>query len=444
MDLYRRMIGTLGFGLLALAFQCSNAGDAGTGTGATTGASAGSAGSSAAGGSGTAGAGGAGGVATTSTTTTTTAGTTGTAGATSTTATGTTSTTGTTGTAGAGGSGGAGGGGGSGGSAGGMSKLPVPPGPNNLPKPSGAAANLKVLPWAGFKAAVTYTFDDSQPSQIDHFAEVKATGVPVTYYITTVNAGYPGFDATWKDAFAQGSELGNHTVNHCNFNLTCPSGGQALATAQAEIDGATDYIKTKLGAPDVYTMAYPFGDTGYRAVAQSRFFLGRIAGPGNNNGMVAPGDSTDPFLMPVIPAVGGEPASKFNGDIDATRTQGNWLTFLFHTLLPDAQNWYAGVDIGAVTGSIAHAKSLSDVWIDTFANVGSYWLGQRTLQAVTPSVASGTMTWTWTLPPHFPPGRFMRVTVDGGTLKQNSTTLAWDGHGYYEVALDLGTLSWSP
>jgi hypothetical protein len=26
------------------------------------------------------------------------------------------------------------------------------------------APNLRVLPWAGFKAAVTFTFDDSQPS----------------------------------------------------------------------------------------------------------------------------------------------------------------------------------------------------------------------------------------------------------------------------------------
>jgi hypothetical protein len=112
--------------------------------------------------------------------------------------------------------------------------------------------------------------------------------------------------------------------------------------------------------------------------------------------------------------------------------------------LPDAQNWYAGVDIGTVTGSIAHAKSLSDVWIDTFANVGAYWLGQKTLEAATPTQAAGGTTWSWTLPPHFPPGKVLRVTVGGGKLKQKTTALAWDGHGYYEVSLDAGTLSWSP
>jgi len=159
--------------------------------------------------------------------------------------------------------------------------------------------------------------------------------------------------------------------------------------------------------------------------------------------MVGPADTTDPFLLPVIPAAGGEPMSKFNGDIDTAQTQGKWVTFLFHSLLP-GQNWYAGVDIGVVTGSIAHAKSLADVWIDTFANVGAYWIGQRTLQAVMPGAPGGSTTWMWKLPAHFPPGRFLRVTVDGGTLGQNNTILAWDGHGYYEVALDAGTLTWSP
>ena len=48
------------------------------------------------------------------------------------------------------------------------------------------------------------------------------------------------------------------------------------------------------------------------------------------------------------------------------------------------------------------------------------------------------------LPPHFPPGHFVRVTVGGGSLQQGGHTLTWDGHGYYEVALDAGSLTWSP
>ena len=38
---------------------------------------------------------------------------------------------------------------------------------------------------------------------------------------------------------------------------------------------------------------------------------------------------------------------------------------------------------------------------------------------------------------------YVRVTTNGGTLKQGSTILPWDDHGYYEVSLDAGSLTLS-
>jgi hypothetical protein len=35
------------------------------------------------------------------------------------------------------------------------------------------------------------------------------------------------------------------------------------------------------------------------------------------------------------------------------------------------------------------------------------------------------------------------VKVDGGSSTQSGTELVWDDHGYYEVALDAGTLTLS-
>ena len=47
---------------------------------------------------------------------------------------------------------------------------------------------------------------------------------------------------------------------------------------------------------------------------------------------------------------------------------------------------------------------------------------------------------TWTLPPHLPSGKVLRVKVESGTLTQpGGRTLAWDEHAYYEVALDAGS-----
>ena len=331
---------------------------------------------------------------------------------------------------------------------GGAAGLPLPLAAREVARPSGTTGQpgLRVLDWAGFKAAMSYTFDDSQPSQIDHYPELKAQRVRATYYINPSANWYPQwddptrFDAVWKDAMAQGSEIGNHTTHHCraadltdNDPNTCPNG---LASAGAEFDDTTNYIRTKIGQSGVWTTAYPFGDMDYKPAATSRF-------------MVAPGTGSDLMNLPLAQVPGdatadGHPVSAFNTAVDTALGQGKWMIYLFHTVLPaPTQNWGGGEDIGVITGNMSYAKSFGTMWIDSVVNIGAYWGGQQLLQAATPGTSGGVTTWTWTLPPNFPSGRKLRVTVNGGTLTQNGTPLSWNARGYYEVSLDAQSLSWT-
>ena len=41
-------------------------------------------------------------------------------------------------------------------------------------------------------------------------------------------------------------------------------------------------------------------------------------------------------------------------------------------------------------------------------------------------------------------GKYLRVTVTGGTPMQGGAAVDWDDHGYYEVALDTGSLTLAP
>jgi peptidoglycan/xylan/chitin deacetylase (PgdA/CDA1 family) len=304
-----------------------------------------------------------------------------------------------------------------------------------------------VLDWAGFQAAISYTFDDSQPSQVEHYPALKSQRVRVTYYINPAVNWIPNFDATWKDALAQGSEIGNHTTHHChpaeltdNDPNTCPQG---LGSPGAEFDDTNDYIRTKIGQSGVWTTAYPFGDMDYKAAAASRFFVARGVWPG----MVGPGTGSDALNLPLAQVPGdtpaeGHPVSAFNTAVDNAMGQGKWMIYLFHTVLPTTQNWGGGENIGAITGNMAYAKSFGTMWIDSVVNIGAYWRGQQLLQAATPTTSGGVTTWTWTLPANFPSGRKLRVTVNGGTLTQNGTPLVWNSRGYYEVSLDAQSLSW--
>jgi hypothetical protein len=331
---------------------------------------------------------------------------------------------------------------------GGAAGLPLPLATREVARPAGSTGQpgLRVLDWAGFKAALSYTFDDSQPSQIEHYPALKAQRVRVTFYVNPTANWYPGYDATWKDAVAQGSEIGNHTTHHCraaeltdNDAGTCPKG---LGSAGAEFDDTDVYIRTKIGQAAVWTSAYPFGDIDYKAAAASRFLVSRGVWPG----LVAPGTASDAQNLPLaeFPGDPSTPGSAAISKFDTAVDKGSWMIYLFHTLLPTTQDWGGGVDIGALTGNMAYAKSLGTVWIDSVVNIGAYWRGQQLLQSATPTASGGVTTWHWTLPAHFPPGRKLRVVVDGGTLSQNGTPLSWDPRGYYEVSLDAQALSWTP
>jgi len=333
---------------------------------------------------------------------------------------------------------------------GGAAALPLPLVAKEVAKPAGTTGQpgLRVLDWAGFKAAMSYTFDDSSPSQIDHYPELKAQRVRATYYIMPAANWYSNYDATWKDAVAQGSEIGNHTTHHCkaaevddNDPDTCPQG---LGSAGAEFDDTTDYIRTKIGQAGVWTTAYPFGDMDYKPAATSRFMVARGVWPG----MVASGTGSDLMNLPLAQVPGdatadGHPVSAFNTAVDTALGQGKWMIYLFHTLLPTTQDWGGGENINAVTGNMAYAKSFGTMWIDSVVNIGAYWRGQQLLQAATPTTSGAVTTWTWTLPPNFPSGRKLRVVVNGGTLTQNGTPLSWNSRGYYEVSLDAQSLSWT-
>jgi peptidoglycan/xylan/chitin deacetylase (PgdA/CDA1 family) len=316
----------------------------------------------------------------------------------------------------------------------------LPVGPDRaVPRPSGAPGNLKVLDWAGFKAAVSWTFDDAQPSHIAHYAELEAVGVPMTFYVTTNNDTEPGFADTWQRAVKDGHEIGNHSVHHCHANLTGCTSGRALATLDAELDDANEYIVGHTAQGTVWTAASPFGDGGYDEPARARFFVNR----GVPSGTIAPYGDSDPYNLPVHPLVTGETAERMNQVTDAARAGGRWVIFLVHTLLPTGAVWYAPVATTDVTAAMSHGKALADVWTGTLVDVAAYWQGQKIVAGAVPAVAGTTTTWSWALPPHFPPGKFVRVRVDGGALSQNGKPLTWSEHGYYEVALDAGSLTLS-
>ena len=315
-----------------------------------------------------------------------------------------------------------------------VSGMPIPAAAG-IARPSGNPNSLMVLKWAGFKAAASFTFDDSLSSQISNYAALQATGVHLTFYLVSNNNGT---SATWSQAAKDGHELGNHTADHCHDDGAGCFWGSYAGSLGAELDECTTHIKQQFGVSNVWTSASPYGDTGYETADSTRFLLNR----GVQSGSVGANDNTNLYALPCHVAAQGELANAFNSVTDAARDAGKWQVFLIHSLGGDGG--YNPISMTDALGAIEHAKSAGDIWIDSVVHVGAYWLAQKLLSGAVPTVSGSGKTWSWMLPSHFPPGRFLRVKVDGGTLSQHGMALPWSEHGYYEVALDAGAVTLTP
>ena len=294
-----------------------------------------------------------------------------------------------------------------------------------MPRPTGTPGNITVISWAGFKGAVSYTFDDSNSSQIQHYAELQALGVPCTFYLWTARPD--SSNPVWGTALKDGHEIGNHSMTHVSNGT-----GE-------DLDAAQMFLMTKWGVSPT-TMAAPNGAPVYTTLAKGRFFINR----GTKNSIVLPNDNTDPFTLPCFYSDEGAAASVFDQQVDSARAAGGWRIFLIHGFTGGTDHAFKPVPFESFAGDVKHTKALGDMWMDRVDMVGAYWVGQKVFSKATMTMEGTDKTWKWTLPDHFPSGRFLRVTVAGGKLKQGGTELAWDPHGYYEIALDAGSVTLSP
>jgi hypothetical protein len=189
-----------------------------------------------------------------------------------------------------------------------------------------------------------------------------------------------------------------------------------------------------------YTMAAPNGTTGdYTTIAQQLFLLDRGAG---NDGLIMPDANPNMFaLNNYIPPTGAGTA-QLNPKVDAAVNQGGWQTVCIHGFTGCNGCWQP-IDWNGFKDHITYAKG-KNIWIDTMENIASYFLGRKLVKAAQPQAGDGGQVYSWTLPAVFPPGKYVRVTVDGGTLTQDGQALPWNEHGFYEVSLDAGELTLTP
>jgi len=117
---------------------------------------------------------------------------------------------------------------------------------------------------AGKRAAVSLTFDDARPSEIDNGLDIlDRYGVKASFYVIPSNVEKRL--AGWKKAVANGHEIGNHTLKHpCSGNYPWSREkaleNYTLEMMEQELEEANATVEQLLGVRPT-TFGYPCAQT---------------------------------------------------------------------------------------------------------------------------------------------------------------------------------------
>jgi peptidoglycan-N-acetylglucosamine deacetylase len=214
----------------------------------------------------------------------------------------------------------------------------LPAGPGGA-APAQAAASFS---WPdGARAAVSLSFDDARPSQLDVGLPVlDRHDVKATFFLVPSNAEERR--EGWKQAAANGHEIGNHSLDHpCTGNFAWSREkaleGLSLKTMRQQLVGANERLRAMFGVtPD--TFAYPCGQTFVGRGKRTRSYVPLVASlflAGRGWLGEAPNDPLRVDLSQVLGReVDGKDFEEVLGLVEEARDAGAWLVLAGHDVGP--------------------------------------------------------------------------------------------------------------
>jgi len=238
-------------------------------------------------------------------------------------------------------------------------------------------SNNDTFAWpAGKKAALSLSFDDARPSQVERALPVlDAFGVPATFYVQCHNVERRLDD--WRRAVARGHEIGNHTLSHpCTGNYAFSRANAleeySLERMEPELTGASAAIHELLGVTP-QTFAYPCGQTfvgrgeqlqSYVPLVARHFLAGRAIGESAND----PAFADLAQLMSIV--VDGATLEVVQAHVEKALKSGGWLILVAHDVGEPAYQTMSEAVLAAICRSAVDPAH--GLWLDTVANVAAH------------------------------------------------------------------------
>lgn len=238
------------------------------------------------------------------------------------------------------------------------------------------------FPWPdGKRAAVSLSFDDARPSQLEAGLPVlDRHGVRATFYVT-LGAMEERLD-DWRRAADRGHEIGNHTLSHpCSGNFLWSRAkaleDYTLERMEAELVGASAQIEQRTGrAPG--TFAYPCGQKFVGRGEGARSYVPLVArhfraGRGFRDEAVNDPAYFDPSQTAGIDFDGLSVAASREW-IERALQQGGWLVLAGHDVGDAGRQTVLRPTLEAICQ--LSQDPASGLWIDTVEAVAT-WVQNR-------------------------------------------------------------------
>lgn len=236
----------------------------------------------------------------------------------------------------------------------------------------------------GKKMALSLTFDDARPSQIDKGISILDNyHVKATFYVVP-DLMMPRIDG-WKNAVESGHDIGNHSLVHpCTGNFEWSRDkaleDYTLIKMSKELDSANIVIENALGViPSSF--GYPCGQTYVGRGLQTRSYVPLISAmflTGRTWDNVIP---NDPAFCDLSQLTGieldGKTFEEIKSVIDATKKSNGWLILAGHEMGSGGFQTSLLTTIDSICQYATDPEN--EIWIDHVNNIGSYVRNKRGL-----------------------------------------------------------------
>jgi peptidoglycan/xylan/chitin deacetylase (PgdA/CDA1 family) len=292
---------------------------------------------------------------------------------------------------------------------------------------------FKVLPWNGYRAAVSLTFDDADSVQLDRVVpELNKRHFHATFFLTI--SKLTRLD-DWRKVQLQGHEIGNHSVTHEHASVL------TRASEEMQVEDAKRFLDSNFKS-DVAIFAYPYEENSPGLAFWVRKYDYAARGWRGSGDLlyVRPDVEPDWYNLPSQPSYTRYDVAVYKSWIAKAMSMGAWTILQMHGIDDPSTGWepVPTITFAAVLDYL-QAQERQGLWVAPFGMVAAYFRAQRVVEQAEPHTVKNAVQLNWNVPHPFPLGVVLKARVPQGTrVFQRNRELHRDKRGIYSVSFDAG------